>query len=253
MAKLGAVILDLDGTLVDSERYGHRVAFNMVFERRGLPDRWEEDYYGELLKITGGKERLRRHLRERGVSEDELEDLVPELHAKKNEAFLELVDQGRIPPRPGAARLLDELEEREVRMAIATTGSREWVDPLIEKLFGRDRFEEIVAGGDVPDKKPDPAVFEILLERLGLGPSETLAVEDSSNGLRAAKAAGLPCLIVVNDYTQDEDFEAADLVLDGFGEEQRPAKVLYNPLSVEFDGLVRTEVLLEVHARATDR
>ena len=70
MAEFGAVILDLDGTLVDSERYGHRVAFNMAFEGRGLPDRWEEDYYGELLKITGGKERLRRHLRERGVAED---------------------------------------------------------------------------------------------------------------------------------------------------------------------------------------
>ncbi len=251
MAALDAVIFDLDGTLVDSERHGHRIAFNLAFAELGLPHRWEEDDYGRLLSVAGGKERLRHYLSGRETPQDELEELVLALHAKKNEAFLELVREGRIPARPGTNRLLDELEGRGLRLAVATTGSRRWVQPLLEGLFGLERFETIVSGDDVTRKKPDPALFHAALERLDLAPDAATAVEDSINGLRSASAAALTCIVVVNDYTRGHDLDGAHLILDGFGEPGSPAEQLGNPLDVAFDGMLTADVIIEVHSRAT--
>ncbi len=251
MSELASVIFDLDGTLADSERHGHRVAFNRAFEEFDLPDRWDEEHYGRLLKIAGGKERLKRHFGDRGVSEAELDELVPALHAKKNEAFVDLVGEGRIPARPGAVRIVDELGDSGVRLAIATTGTPEWVRPLLDELFEEGRFEVILTAEEVPDKKPDPAVFEVALKHLDVSPDEVLVIEDSAKGLQAAKAIDLACIVVVNDYTKDEDFEGADLVVDGFGEPDTPGREISNPHSVPWNGMLDLAVVREVHARAT--
>lgn len=144
--------------------------------------------------------------------------------------------------------MLAELRDLELRLAVITTGSRKWVEAVVEQHFGNERFEVVVAGEDVPVKKPDPAAYEIGLARLGLDTSATLAVEDSLNGLQAAKTAGLPCVVVANDYTKDEDFSSGDLVLDGYGEEGAPAGVMSNPHDVEFDGMLDVAVLGRVHS-----
>ncbi len=250
MGDLRAVIFDVDGTLVDSERHGHLVAFNRAFEALDLPDRWDEEHYGRLLDIAGGKERLRHHFSGRGVSDDELKDLVGAVHARKNEFFNQLAAEGRIPERPGVSRLLDELESRGVVMALATTGSSEWVEPLVDDLFGLKRFAVVITNREAPIKKPEPDAFEVALEKLELPAEEAVAVEDSAKGVVAAKATSLPCVMVVNDYTKDEDEGGADLVLDSFGEPDAPATVLRNPLSLAFDGVLTAEVLSELHARA---
>ena len=246
--QLEAVILDVDGTLVDSERDGHRVAFNRAFEEAGLDDRWDVEKYGELLAVTGGKNRLNAYFEEQGMPEGEREELASRLHERKTEIFTEMARQGEIQPRPGAGELLDELEEAGVRLAVATTGSRQWVDPLLDRLFGVERFEVIVASDEAPDRKPDPMAHEMALERLGLAASAAPTIEDSSNGLRAAKAAGLACVIVVNEYTREQDFEDADLVLDGFGRPDEPVSVLADPRGLEPPGRLDLDTLRRLAA-----
>ncbi len=213
---LEAVVLDVDGTLVDSERDGHRVAFNAAFREFGLPWRWEVEEYGRLLAVTGGQSRLHAYLEEQGVAEAERADLVPRLHRRKTELFLELVGAGEVPARPGVRRFLDEAAGAGLRLAVATTGSLAWVEPLLDRHFGLDRFEVVVGGDDVKETKPDPAAYLIALERLRLEPSEAVAVEDSRPGLGAALGAGVPCVVVTNDYTAGQDFAGAALVLDNF-------------------------------------
>ncbi|MBW3643976.1 MAG: HAD-IA family hydrolase, partial [Actinobacteria bacterium] len=178
-----AVILDVDGTLADSERDGHRVAFNLAFDEFGLDHQWDVETYGRLLEVTGGQRRLHAYFEAEGMDAAERDELVPRLHARKTELFQELVAEGKVQPRPGTTELLDRLETAGVRLAVATTGSRGWVAPLLDRFFGLDRFETIVAGDEAPARKPDPAAYVMALEALRLPPSAALAVEDSRNGL----------------------------------------------------------------------
>ncbi len=211
-----AVIFDVDGTLGDTERDGHLVAFNLAFEELGLPYRWEIEEYSRLLEITGGQQRLQAYLEGQGMPPAERDEIVPRLHGRKNERFQELVASGRVEARPGVIALLDELETTGVRLAVATTGSRVWVEPLLERLFGLARFSPVVTGDEAPVRKPDPSAYLQALDGLGLPASSVLAVEDSANGLVAARAAGLVCVVVVNDFTRDQDFDGAALVVDTF-------------------------------------
>ncbi|MGH2768575.1 MAG: HAD-IA family hydrolase, partial [Actinomycetota bacterium] len=209
---LHAVIFDVDGTIAETEREGHRVAFNLAFERFGLSDVWDEELYGRLLAIHGGKPRLDHYLASRRMDAAERTRLVPALHEEKNRLFVELVRQRRIPLRPGILRLLDELAEHGVEGAIATTGSRSWVDELLRALLGperQERFAAIVTGEDVSRLKPDPEIYSLALARLGCEAGAALAMEDSEPGLAAAGAAGLPCLVVRNAYTCGQSFAAA--------------------------------------------
>jgi HAD superfamily hydrolase (TIGR01509 family) len=242
---LRAAIFDVDGTLVDSERHGHRVAFNLAFEALGLPYRWDEDEYGHLLRITGGQRRLDRYLAQQGVPEDERARLVPELHARKTAIMNDLVAGGRVGLRPGVARLLEELDSAGCRLAVATTGSRGWVEGLLLRLLPDVRFDAVVCGDEV-ERKPDPAAFLVAMERLGTGAGGTVAVEDSGEGLEAAKAAGLPCAVVVNGYTADHDLAAADLVLDGFGQPGEPAQVLADRAATGCTGILDAATLAKL-------
>ncbi|HVL98720.1 MAG TPA: HAD-IA family hydrolase [Egibacteraceae bacterium] len=223
-----AVVFDVDGTLVDSERHGHRVAFNAAFADAGLPHRWNEDRYGRLLAVPGGERRIREFLLGEGYPAPEAEELAARLHAHKTALFRDLAAQGRIPARPGTERLLDELAEAGTPVAVATTGSRAWVEPLLDRLFGLSRFVTVVAGDDVPALKPAPAAYHAVLDRLGEPADAVVAIEDSANGVAAARKAGVACLAVVNDYTAGDDLEGAALVVDRFGEPGR-ARVLAGP------------------------
>ena len=134
---LRAVIFDVDGTLVDSERHGHRVAFNRAFEAFDLPYRWDEDLYGELLHTTGGQRRIDGYLASQGVPEAERAELARALHRRKTEILEQMVDDGAIEVRPGAARLVEELVAEGVALAVGTTGSRRWVERLLRRMLPR--------------------------------------------------------------------------------------------------------------------
>ena len=206
---LTAVALDVDGTLVDSERDGHRVAFNQAFAEAGRPDRWSVNRYGALVRVTGGRRRLEHYLQSEGMPSIEAQQTARRLHRRKTEIFIEMVKAGRVPARPGVLELLDGLAEQDVAIHVVTTGRRAWVEPLLDGLFGRRRFGQIVTGDDVGALKPHPAAYQLLLTRSGLGAQDVVAVEDSANGLAAALAAGLQCVVVTNDYTRCEDMDGA--------------------------------------------
>ncbi len=211
-----AVVFDVDGTLVDSERDGHRVAFNAAFAAEGLPYRWDVAEYGRLLAITGGRRRLAAYLEERGHGTEAAADLAERLHRGKTELMREIVSRGGVAPRPGVRESLAELSAAGLTLAVATTGTREWVEPLLSGLFGDGLFAEVVTGSEVPLLKPDPAVYTEVLARIGVTAEQALAVEDSGNGLRAALGAGLACVVVTNEYTRDQDFSGASAVYPDF-------------------------------------
>jgi HAD superfamily hydrolase (TIGR01509 family) len=237
------VVFDVDGTLVDSERDGHRVAFNRAFADFDLPYRWDEVVYGRLLRVTGGQRRIDGYLAEQGVPEDERADLAPALHRHKTGILRTMVADGAIEPRAGVVRLLEELTANDIRLAVATTGSRGWVDQLLERVLPGATFDVVVTGDEVAGRKPDPEAYVTALDRLGSTTADTVAVEDSHEGLAAAKAAGLACVVVTNGYTADHDLATADLVLDDFGESGRPARVVADPHATGCAGVLDVDIL----------
>jgi HAD superfamily hydrolase (TIGR01509 family) len=240
---LRAALFDVDGTLVDSERDGHRAAFNAAFVEADLAVHWDVVEYGELLDVTGGDRRIRHYLLRSGYDDEAATRLAKRLHARKNEIFVELVQAGQIAPRPGIRRLLDVLVEAGVRVAVVTTGRSSWVLPLLAKSFPEIPFDPVITGDDVTALKPDPSAYLLALVRLRVPPAQAVAIEDSRNGLIAATAAGLPCVVVANDYTEAHDFTGAALVLDGFGDEALPARVIADPLWTDCRGKLDAVVL----------
>jgi HAD superfamily hydrolase (TIGR01509 family) len=232
MAELRALLWDVDGTLADTERDGHRVAFNMAFDEAGHAREWDVPTYGELLAVTGGKERIRHDI-ERGDMPDMAYEQIAQLHARKTTYYQSLIAEGRIPLRPGVRRLLEEAYAAGITLGVATTTTPSALDALIEHSLGHEWFERfaVLAAGDiVPAKKPAPDIYQYAMQELGVSADETLAMEDSENGWRAAKAAGLRCVVTVNDYTRGHDFTGADLVVSELGEPDGDAvELLANP------------------------
>ena len=204
-----AIIFDVDGTLAETEEL-HRRAFNETFAEGGLDWHWSRDDYRRLLQTTGGKERIARHMRDVGLAPQTVG--IPALHRAKTNRYTALVAQGHLKLRDGIADLIDEAHKARIPVAIATTTSRPNVDALCMATFGfpaRDIFAVIACGDEVAAKKPAPDVYQLALARLGLLPRRAVAIEDSCNGLRAATAAGIDCIVTPSAYTKDEDFSGA--------------------------------------------
>jgi HAD superfamily hydrolase (TIGR01509 family) len=228
---LRALIWDVDGTLAETERDGHLPAFNAAFEAQGVPWRWSVERYGELLPVTGGYERMLHDMAtqpEAPKTPAERERLARSLHLDKNERYAQIVAEGRIPLRDGVRALMDDCRAAGVAMAIATTTSRSNVDALLAAHLGpgwREWFACVLCGEDAPRKKPDPQVYTLMLERLGLPAGDVLAVEDSPVGVRACVAAGVPVIVTRSVYFAEATFPGACAVGPGLaqGEGWSPA------------------------------
>ncbi|MGA2995667.1 HAD-IA family hydrolase [Bradyrhizobium sp.] len=215
-----ALIFDVDGTLAETEEV-HRQAFNAAFVKAKLDWCWGPAAYKDLLRVAGGKERIRAFDRLRGGSSGLSEAEIVELHRIKTTIYAELIASGGCPLRPGVEALLTSALRRGQRLAIATTTSRGNIDALLASALGNDwadSFAAIVAGDEVPNKKPAPDVYFKVLSRLNLAASECLGIEDSGIGLAAASCAGIPVLISRSGYFRDDDFSAALLAVDDLTE-----------------------------------
>jgi HAD superfamily hydrolase (TIGR01509 family) len=215
-----ALILDVDGTLAETEEV-HRQAFNAAFAGANLGWCWGRAAYRDLLRIAGGKERIRAFDRMRGGASVLSDAEVTELHRTKTAIYTDMIATGGCPLRPGVRDLLTAALARGQRLAIATTTSRGNIDALLAPELGRDwtdAFSAIVAGDEVSKKKPAPDVYLEALSRLNLSPSECLSIEDSGIGLVAASRAGIPVLISRSAYFREDDFSAALLAVDDLTE-----------------------------------
>jgi HAD superfamily hydrolase (TIGR01509 family) len=260
-----ALIFDCDGVLADTERDGHRLAFNETFAEVGLPVRWSEGEYGEKLKIGGGKERMASLLTEDFVRANGLptdaggqKELLADWHRRKTAHYKAIVRAGRLPGRPGIARIVDEALNAGWILAVASTSAEESVTAVLEHTVGDENAAKfaVFAGDIVPAKKPDPAIYALVLEQLPIAPDDAVVIEDSRNGLLAAVGAGLRCVVTVSSYTTREDMSEAVLVLSSLGDPGEPAVVLANRGAAEPHELVtladldacRTQPLLDKEA-----
>ncbi len=218
---LRALLWDVDGTLAETERDGHRVAFNRAFAEAGLPLHWQEDDYGRWLEISGGHERLRAALTELEGEPPEPER-VRALQACKQRHYTSLLAAAGLGLRPGVAELVAEARAAGLVQAIVTTSGRQALQGLEQQLLESlgPAFSLRLCGEDVARKKPDPEAYHRAVTALGWPAAELLAIEDSPQGLAAAAAAGVPCLLTLSHYSRPlplERFAAARAVVSGLG------------------------------------
>lgn len=224
---LEALIFDVDGTLADTEE-AHRMAFNNAFERFKLGWTWSQDAYRELLKTTGGKERIAAYLATKTLSSSDrkrLAELIPAIHAEKTKFYSSFVADGAVPLREGVARLIEEALSAGCRLAIASTTTAANIDALLSSTLGPrgiERFSVIACGDQVPAKKPAPDIYQLAIRHLGVDPEQAVALEDSHNGLLAATGAGLWTVITPTYWTQAQDFSGAGMVLPSLGDPASP-------------------------------
>jgi HAD superfamily hydrolase (TIGR01509 family) len=255
-----ALIFDCDGVLADTERDGHRPAFNQTFAEVGLPVQWSEEEYGVKLRIGGGKERMASLLTDEFVRANGLpadpagqKELLADWHKRKTATYKEMVRAGRLPARPGIARIVGEAIGAGWTLAVASTSAEESVRAMLEHAVGpadAGRFS-VYAGDVVPAKKPDPAIYLLALEELGIGAEDAIVIEDSRNGLLAADAAGIRCVVTVSGYTADEDMSEAVLVVSSLGDPGEPARVLANRGAANPGELVTLADLDACHTQPT--
>ena len=227
MMSCEALIFDVDGTLADTEEV-HRQAFNLAFGACRLDWIWEIPLYGELLRVTGGKERIASYverLRLPPPQRERLKALIPQIHRAKTRLYRELIEIGKVRARTGVRRLLMEARQAGIRVAIASTTSPENIEPLINAGLGSgamEWFDTIATGDVVANKKPAPDIYNVALNTLGIDPARAIAVEDSAIGVESAKAAGLFTVATPNFWTRSQDFTAADLLLGSLGDPEEP-------------------------------
>ena len=231
MSRLTTLLFDVDGTLADTEEI-HRQSFNKAFRQAGLDWEWSQALYGELLAVTGGKERIKHYLATHRPDFEpplKLDEYVAGLHAAKTDLYTRAMAAGELPLRPGVLRLLQEARKAGLRLGIATTTTPANVTALLQHNVSPDAlgwFEVIAAGGVVPAKKPAPDIYRFAMQAMEVSAEECLAFEDSENGLRSARDAGLETLVTINEYTRDHDFSGAAMVVDMLGEPDNSMKVL---------------------------
>jgi HAD superfamily hydrolase (TIGR01509 family) len=222
---LNALIFDVDGTLADTESV-HLEAFNHAFQQEGLDWHWSTEQYTQLLDISGGKERMLAYWRSvdpdlKEVEAGAVSDTINRLHEIKTAYYENAVNSGAVALRPGVLALMSEARRQGLQLAIATTTSPVNIAALMRSAIGLDWRSHFLAIGDAsnaPVKKPNPQVYMKVLADMGMRAADCVAFEDSSNGLRAARAAGLDTVITPNGFTAHHDFTGALRVVPNLSE-----------------------------------
>ena len=250
MAEIKAFIFDQDGVIIDTERDGHRVAFNETFKAFGYDFQWDVDQYHELLQVGGGKERMRHYLHSVGfgveVKPEDEDQLIKDMHKAKTETFIQLIETGKLPLRPGVKRVMQEVMDAGLTLGICTTSNQRAAQAIAYNILSDIKFDFVFAGDVVENKKPAPDIYNLALEETGFKPEECLVVEDSSNGLRAAKAAGMHVLATTNFYTRGEDLSQADIIVTCLGDpDGEKGELTAGGEGLAYDGVIRVKQLVE--------
>ena len=230
MSRIRAFFFDQDGVIIDTERDGHRVAFNRTFAEFNLPVEWDVAEYHQLLQVGGGKERMRHYWQTHGLGVEipaaEVPELIQRLHRRKTDVFIELIESGTLPLRPGVRRIMEEAVAEGLRLGICTTANERAARAIAGGLLAGIPFDFILAGDVVRAKKPDPEIYRLALQKSGLQPDQAVVFEDSQIGVAAAKGAGLHVVATTNPYTEHEDLSRADLIVNCLGDPGGPAAEL---------------------------
>lgn len=228
MAILRGLIFDVDGTLAETEEF-HRIAFNDTFAQFNLNWTWDRDLYLDLLRVTGGKERI-LHYQRSYLHEPEMSvERVKELHEYKSQRYDQYVSQGRVTLRPGIERIIYEALSQDIALAIATTTSLSNVECLLRSTLGDQSlgyFRVIAAGDMVSNKKPSPEIYDLALSLLDMAPDEVVAIEDSRNGLVSALGANIITVITLSEFSLDLNMDGAIAVVDCLGDTQCPSSLI---------------------------
>ncbi len=260
---LSALIFDVDGTLAETEEC-HRQAFNLAFQGMGLGWNWDPAHYLELLSVTGGKERIRHYAEEHDtafLNSRDADHRIMSIHQRKTNYYIDLIRSGGINLRPGIERLIEDALCANVRIAIATTTTRSNVEILLTSTLGArgpELFDVISASDSADRKKPSPDIYYDVLEKLQCGPEESIAFEDSQNGLLAARRAGVETVITLSPFTSCDDHMDALAVLSDLGEPDQACEVIrgnllerhYIDLEILLEWREQCDRLLEIPSRA---
>ncbi len=250
MSKIQALFFDMDGVIIDTERDGHRSAFNEAFTRFGYDFHWDEQRYHRLLQVAGGKERMRHYFRQENLlthlSDQEMTAHLSELHRCKTSIFLEMIEAGRLPLRPGIKRFMKEALDRGLQICLCTTSTEKSARTVVNTMLPDIDFAHILAGDVVTRKKPDPEIYRLALQRTGLTPASCIVIEDSAIGVQAGKGAGLKVIATTNGYTENEDISPADIIVTALGDADGERGVLRHPVDgLQFDGVLYLAKVLE--------
>jgi HAD superfamily hydrolase (TIGR01509 family) len=250
MGKIKAVFFDQDGVIIDTERDGHRVSFNMTFKEFGFTDEWSVDYYHELLQIAGGKERMKHHLQTRGFSKpipaEQVDDLIKDMHKRKTAIFVELIESGKLPLRPGIHRFMKEAMDAGLLIGVCTTSNEQAAKAITEKILADIKFDIVLAGDVVSKKKPDPEIYNLALTRTGLKPEEVIVVEDSKNGVLAGKAAHTHVVVTTNHYTENEEVGSGDIIVTSLGDpDGEKGRLTKGDGKLKFDGVLHVKQVVD--------
>ncbi len=248
MGKLKALFFDQDGVIIETEKDGHRVAFNRAFREFGLDITWEEGYYRKLLHVGGGKERIGYYLEKAGFSGYEYnrdpDSFIKQIHLRKTELFIELIKSGQLPLRPGIRRLMEEINKRGLFLGICTTSNEKAANAVVEYMLQGIKIDLLLAGDVVSKKKPDPEIYLMALEESGIAAEHAFVVEDSEIGVTAGKNAGLSVIATVNGYTENENLDHADIIVDSLGDPGgRISKLIRGRYNNGFEGFVGLDLL----------
>ena len=250
MKKIKAIFFDQDGVIIDTERDGHRVAFNETFKAFGLDAEWSVEDYRDLLQVGGGKERMRHFHHTKGfgieMNSEEEDEYIKKLHQYKTDVFIKLLESNKLPPRPGIRRIMREINEIGLVLAVTTTSNQRAAQAVATKILTEINFDFILAGDVVKVKKPDPEIYLMALEKAGLEAEECLVIEDSKNGVAAAHAAGIRVVATTNFYTEKEDLSLADIVVTCLGDPDGEKGTLKSGgKGLKYDGVLTARQLVD--------